>query len=88
MSTKLVNWHAAFLAALENTGSITEASKAVGVHRVTAYTHKRNDAVFSQLWEQALERSGDLLMEEARKRAFSGSDVLLMFLLKGLQPQR
>ncbi len=29
-----------------------------------------------------------MLEDEARKRAFAGSDVLLMFLLKGIRPQR
>ena len=43
---------------------------------------------FATLWDQALETGADLLVDECRKRAFNGSDVLLMFLLKGLQPQK
>lgn len=82
------HWREAFLLALENTGSVTEASKAAGIDRVTAYRCKRTDSVFAKEWEEALERSADTLTDEARKRAFNGSDVLLMFLLKGLQPQR
>jgi hypothetical protein len=82
------HWREAFLTALENSGSVTEASKAAGIARKTAYQCKRTDPLFAKDWEESLERSADTLCDEARKRAFSGSDVLLMFLLKGLQPQR
>lgn len=32
--------------------------------------------------------AADTLEDEARKRAFNGSEVLLMFLLKGIRPQK
>src|SRR5215813_7063029 len=82
------HWQQAFLLALENTSCVTEAAKAAGISTQTAYLHKRQDPAFAKQWEEALERSADSLVAEARKRAFNGSDVLLMFLLKGLQPQR
>lgn len=88
MSTNLVNWREAFLIALEQNGSVTKASEAVGVNRTTAYKHKRNDCVFAKQWDEAIDSAADVLEDEARKRAFAGSDVLLMFLLKGLRPQR
>jgi hypothetical protein len=40
------------------------------------------------LWDEALDIAADTLEDEGRKRAFDGSDVLLMFLLKGLRPQK
>lgn len=58
----------------------------------TVYDHKRNDPAFAALWEQALDAGADALEDEARRRAIEGaskgSDTLLMFLLKGLRPQR
>ncbi len=82
------HWQKAFLAALENTGSITESAAAAKINRWTAYDTRRNDPAFSKLWDEALDVSADSLEDEARKRAFNGSDVLLMFILKGLRPQR
>lgn len=81
-------WQRAFLAALENTGSITAGAEAAKISRITAYRERQNDPEFSRLWDEALDMAADTLEDEARKRAFAGSDVLLMFLLKGLRPQR
>ena len=80
-------WQKAFLAALQNTGSVTQAAEAARISRVTAYELRKLDPAFATLWDQALETGADLLADEARRRAFLGSDVLLMFLMKGLQPQ-
>jgi len=82
------HWQNAFLTALENTGSVTQAAEASKIGRCNAYAHKRNDPAFSKLWDEALDIAADTLEDEARKRAFDGSDVLLMFLLKGLRPQK
>jgi hypothetical protein len=82
------HWQKAFLAALEQTGSVTAAAEAAKMGRSMVYQHRQNDLAFAALWDQALETGADLLADEARRRAFAGSDVLLMFLMKGLQPQR
>ncbi len=81
-------WEKAFLAALENTGSVTQAAETAKISRFTVYEYKRNDPAFAASWEQALDAGADTLEDEARKRAFAGSDVLLMFLLKGIRPQK
>jgi hypothetical protein len=99
-------WQKAFLAALEETGSVTEAAKAVGMGRCNVYQYKRSDPAFAALWEQALDVAADVLEDEARWRAYEGveedvyhkgekvgvvkkySDVLLIFLLKGIRPNR
>jgi len=39
------------------------------------------------LWDDAVDAAVDALAAEARTRAFDGSDVLLMFLLKAHRPQ-
>jgi hypothetical protein len=100
------HWEKAFLAALEETGSVTEAAKAVGMGRSNVYQYKRNDQEFAAKWEQSLDVAADVLEDEARRRAFEGveepvfqkgekvgtirrySDTLLMFLLKGIRPQK
>ena len=82
------HWQKAFLAALENTGSVTAAAAAAGVHRTAAYKQRSGDKAFSLQWDDAIDQAADTLEDEARKRAFAGSDVLLMFLLKGIRPQK
>ena len=81
-------WEKAFLIALEQTGSVTAAAKTAKISRERAYECRKLYPAFATLWDQALETGADLLADEARRRAFAGSDVLLMFLMKGLQPQR
>jgi hypothetical protein len=81
-------WEKAFLIALEQTGSVTAAAKTAKVSRERAYECRRLYPAFATAWDQALETGADLLADEARRRAFAGSDVLLMFLMKGLQPQK
>src|SRR6266545_4876428 len=81
------DWKPAFLIALENTGSVTEAARTAQMDRCKVYYYRRNDPVFAALWDEAIEKACDLLEDEARRRAFNGSDVLLMFLLKGRRPQ-
>jgi hypothetical protein len=82
------HWQRAFLAALGQTGSVTEAAAAAKIGRITAYDTRRGDPLFAAAWDQALDVAADTLEDEARKRAFAGSDVLLMFLLKGIRPQK
>src|SRR5687767_9021036 len=83
----LRNWKKAFIAALEECGSVRESAKAAGISHVTAYQNKREDPAFREQWEQAIEMGADTLEDEARRRAMmgvsKGSDTLLMFLLKG-----
>lgn len=82
------HWPKAFLAALENTGSVTAAAESAGIHRTAAYQHRKTDKAFAQEWDDALDMAADQLEDIARARAFAGSDILLMFLLKGIRPQR
>jgi hypothetical protein len=88
MPRRSIRWQPAFLIALEKTGSVTEAAKLAGIDRAKSYHYKRTDEKFAALWDQALDIAADSLEDEARKRAFAGSDVLLMFLLKGIRPQK
>jgi hypothetical protein len=78
----------AFLLALERVGSVSEGCKTARISSSTAYNRRRTDAVFREQWDAALDRAADTLEDEARRRAFAGSDNLLMFLLKGARPER
>ena len=82
------HWQKAFLAALEQTGSVTAGAEAAKVGRCHAYDIRRKDPTFSKLWDEALDASANVLEDEARKRAFAGSDVLPIFMLKAIRPQR
>lgn len=81
-------WKKAFLTALENCGTIRTAANAAGVHYTTVYREKKDDPDFAAAWDNAIEVAADTLEDEARKRAFAGSDVLLIFLLKGMRPEK
>lgn len=99
-------WKKAFLAALEETGSVTEAAKICDVGRSNLYRIRRGDKQFAAEWDQALDVAADVLEDEARRRAVEGteepvfqggkqvgtirkySDTLLIFLLKGIRPQK
>ena len=81
-------WEKAFLAALENTGSVTAAAESAGISRVRAYECRKLYPAFNRQWDEALDMAADVLEDEASKRAFNGSDVLLMFMLKGIRPQK
>lgn len=95
------DWRPRFLAALEQSGNVSEACRLAGVGRSTVYDARRADAAFAADWEGALEASTDALETEARRRAVQGvsrptqwgkvqqySDVLLIFLLKAARPEK
>jgi hypothetical protein len=67
---------------------VTRAAAGAGVGRRTVYDWRKADAEFAQAWDEAWEQGTDLLEEVALERAVNGSDLLLIFLLKGRRPQR
>lgn len=81
-------WRAAFLAALAVQGNVSAAAQAAKVGRRTVYDLRAADPAFAAAWDKALEEGADALEAEARRRAFAGSDTLLIFLLKGARPER
>lgn len=62
-----------FLKHLRKTGNATASARAVGLSRARAYTLKYQDEKFSKAWDDAIEESIDLLLEEARRRAEDGT---------------
>jgi hypothetical protein len=79
-------WRPAFLAAFASTGNVLLSAKAAGIDRNLPYLERRKNPTFAAAWEQAEEDSVQLLEAEARRRAMSVSDTLLIFLLKSRRP--
>jgi hypothetical protein len=75
-------WRDRFLTFLSEHGSITEAAKASGIARITAYRERAIDPVFAEQWKLALDLGVDALEDQAKMRALAMSDTLLIFLLK------
>ena len=82
------NWKTRFIATLRDTGNVTKACLSAKVSRPTAYTERKVNETFALEWDNALEDVADELEDVARQRAVDGSDVLLIFLLKGLKPDK
>ncbi len=82
------DWTARFLELIKGTGNVTLAAQGAGIDRTTAYARAARDAAFAAAWAEAHEAAVDLLEGAARQRALAGSDQLLMFLLRGLRPER
>jgi hypothetical protein len=76
-----------FLTAYTQLGNITAASEAAGISRQNHYDWMAEVPGYPAAFRQAGEAAVDRLVEEARRRAMLGSDVLLIFLLKGLRPE-
>jgi len=81
-------WKDAFLAVLRGSGNIRESCEQAGISRETAYKWKKQDKVFADKWEDSKEDAIEALEHEAHTRAMESSDVLLMFLLKALRPEK
>ncbi len=75
-----------FLQAYEETASISQAAQVAQVHRTTHYQWLKEEA-YRRAFQEIQATVGDLLMDEAVRRALAGSDQLLQFLLRGLKPE-
>lgn len=80
-------WYPVFLEALRTHGVISKAAESAGISRWTAYHYRSLDPVFAEEWEAALALGVDALEDVAKMRAFQGSDLLLIFLLKAKRPE-
>jgi hypothetical protein len=64
-----------FLTMLRETGgNVSRACEATGVRRATVYGWRSGDPLFAQAWDEAVEQGLDELEQEARRRAFHGTD--------------
>lgn len=81
-------WVARWLSVFRDSANVRLACDAVGIKRQTAYHYRDADPEFAREWKEAEEDACDLLEAEARSRAASQSDVLLIFLLKAHRPDK
>ena len=84
---ELTHHQKSFLVAYSELGNLTAAAETAGLVRQNHYRwlgEAPYAAAFKIVEEVAVER----LEAEARRRAMEGSDVLLIFLLKGARPER
>lgn len=68
----LPTWRAAFLGALGLNGNVTDAAKAAGIARDTAYKAKSRNPDFAADWQTAEKIASDVLLREAWRRAVEG----------------
>ena len=82
------DWAGRFCEVFAATGNVRLAAGAAGVSRDAPYKRARRSPAFAARWERAREDAIDTLEAEARRRALTGSDTLLMFLLRAHRPER
>jgi len=83
-----VHWEVEFLNAYRVCGNKTEACQIAGIERSTVHRRALQYPEFAAALEEAREEATERLEAIARKRAESNSDILLMFLLKSLRPEK
>lgn len=86
--TRWTRKKARFLDAYRACGMVSEAARRVKVGRSTVYEWRKEDPAFAAAWDDIDAALADELEAEAIRRAKAGSDTLLIFLLKGLKPER
>jgi hypothetical protein len=77
-----------FLELLRAGQPVTRAAEAAKLKRRTLYDWRKTDPEFAHAWEEAWEQGCDALEEVAIDRAIKGSDLLLIFMMKGRRPER
>jgi len=80
------DWAPRFLEVFRATCNVRLSADAAGIDRDTAYWRRQRDPTFAARWAQAEQDAIDVLEAEARRRALSVSDTLLIFLLKAHRP--
>jgi hypothetical protein len=83
---KSTDWRPVFLSIFRQTGIVALACRAAGISRAQAYRERKNNRRFAADWADAEEDATETLEAEARRRALSTSDTLLIFLLKARRP--
>ena len=68
----LPTWRAAFLGALALNGNVSDAARAAGIARDTAYKTRARNPGFAQDWRTAEQIASDVLLREAWRRAVEG----------------
>jgi len=61
-----------FLEELRKDGNVTRACTFIGISRTVIYYRKKKDPEFAEAWSEAVQRGIDGLIDEAKRRAYSG----------------
>lgn len=72
-SPRKSEWKPDFLEALRDTANVSRSAKVAGVARSMAYRERKASEWFAKAWDDAIEEGVDYLEEEARRRAFEGT---------------
>lgn len=83
-----VDWRPRFLEAYAKSGNVLASAQAAGVTRQWVYRYANAHPEFADAWHEAEQDAIDVLEAAARTRALSGSDTLIIFLLKALRPEK
>ncbi|TKD50208.1 terminase [Sphingomonas baiyangensis] len=68
-----------FLKTLRETCNVSEAARAAGIGRRTAYEWREADETFAANWQDAEDEAADKLEREAWRRAVEGTDKPVTF---------
>ena len=80
------DWGPRFIELFAATGNVRLAARGAAVTRDAPYKRAKVSPTFAAAWAQAEQDAIDVLAAEARRRALSASDALLMFLLRAHRP--
>lgn len=74
MATFTEDRKALFLDALRECANVTVAARSVGISLGTVYNHRKDDPLFAERFQEALDEAVDMLEYEAHRRAFKGTE--------------
>lgn len=77
-----------FLELLRKSGNVSASCDTAELARTAVYAWRDADPDFAAAWDDAMSLGVEALEDEARRRAFGGSDLLMMFMLKSAKPDR
>jgi hypothetical protein len=77
----------AVLTAIEDGKSIAAACRAARIGRTSLHEWRHDEPEFDAEFEEAVEIGNDAIRDEVQRRAFEGSDTMLIFLAKARCPE-
>ena len=86
-TTRTVLIQQQFIRCLENCANVTTVCADLKLARRTEYGWRQTTPGFARAWDSAMMLGIDSLEDVAKQRAVDGSDQLLIFLLRGLNPE-
>lgn len=85
---QIEHWQALFLRMLRNTGNVRAAAEQLGLSSQAVRRARAANPLFDQAVLDALEDAAELLEHAAFQRALAGDNLMTIFLLKGMKPDK